>query len=166
MPDDPSKPSDTPAARAIREAIERQRAAEQDAAQHAMDSRAATVLRSSLVEQQAAADRESARYKVILIHIACCALLLVAVVLRVTWLKPWPEIGSALISAVLFVWGQAGFKPSTPVLARVIATLEPQKLDQLLSLRPAAAGNSLHPASPATMREVPIPPAPDKGDAS
>ena len=174
MADDPPKASDTPAARAIREAIDRQRAAEQDAAQQAMDNRAATVLRSSLVEQQAAADREAARYKVILIHVACCALLVASVVLRVTLLKPWPELGGALISAVLFVWGQAGFKPSTPVLARVIATLEPQKLDQLLSRRPAAAGNTLSsrpPAapSPATMREVEIPKAPPpaaKGDAS
>jgi Flp pilus assembly protein TadB len=152
MADEPtSKPSDAPAARAIREAIERQRAGEQaqrQQAQQAMDERAATQLRSASIESQAAADRVAAQYKVVLIHIACCVLLILVVVLRYTLLKPWPELGGALISAVLFVWGQAGFKPSAPVLARVIATLEPNKLDRLLSLRPAAAGNSLHPRAP------------------
>jgi hypothetical protein len=170
MADEPPKPSETSAARAIREAIERQRAAAPSTPPPpatSMDERAATVLRSSLVEQQAAADREAARYKVILIHIGCCALLIGAVVLRVTLLKPWPELGSTLISAVLFVWGQAGFKPSNPVLARVIATLEPQKLDQLLSMRPAAAGNSLHPRAPDSSPPASAPPASTpKGDAS
>jgi hypothetical protein len=159
MADEPPKPSETSAARAIREAIERQRAAAPSTPPPpatSMDERAATVLRSSLVEQQAAADREAARYKVILIHIGCCALLIGAVVLRVT-----------LLSAVLFVWGQAGFKPSNPVLARVIATLEPQKLDQLLSMRPAAAGNSLHPRAPDSSPPASAPPASTpKGDAS
>lgn len=161
MAEDDRKMADTPAARAIRLAIERQNT---DAVQ-TLDERAADVLRSSVVEQTAEEDRRQTRREVIATHIGCAVLTVVSVVLKVTLLSKWPALGELLLEGALFVWGLAGFKPREAVLAHVIAKLEPKRLDRMLSLRPPAAGNSLYPPPPAamypgTMREVKIPKAP------
>jgi hypothetical protein len=146
MSDDDNTPrSEAPAARAIREAIAKQAAQ----ASQTIDDRAADVLQQSVVAQAAAEDRAATRSKVILLHIACAALTIACIVLKVTLLAPWPSLGELLLEGALFVWGLAGFKPSEAVLAHVIAKLEPKRLDRMLSLRPPAAGNSLYPPPPA-----------------
>ncbi len=119
-----------------------------------MNERAAAALNDALVEQRATAEREAARSKVLVIHAACLTVLAVCVVLRVTLLKAWPDLGALLITGVVFLWGQLGFKPALPVLAAAIATLEPKRLDAMLSLRPAELGNSLSSTPP------PPPPTP------
>jgi hypothetical protein len=164
MSDDDNTPrSEAPAARAVREALERQNAQ----ASQTLDARAADVLQQSVVEQVAAADRAATRTKVILLHLACGALTIACIVLKVTLLSQWPALGELLLEGALFVWGLAGFKPSEAVLAHVIAKLEPKRLDRMLSLRPPATGNSLYPPPPAaqypgTSREVAIPKAPPR----
>lgn len=143
--------SEAPAARAIREAIERQDAQAQASvvqANQTLNARAAEDLRSAVVAQAAEEDRKATQSKVILIHIACGLLTIACIVLKVTLLAPWPALGELLLEGALFVWGLAGFKPSEAVLAHVIAKLEPKRLDRMLSLRPPAAGNSLYPPPP------------------
>lgn len=157
MSDDDDSKREAPAAQAIRQALERRRADEQQA----MDARAADVLRTSVQEQAAAQDLQSVRFKEILLHCAFGALTGGAYTAKVLLPQPWSQLAEMLFEGLLFIWGKAGFKPSTAVLARVIAKLEPKRLDQMLSLRPAEAGNSLYPP-PA----VPKAPPPAAGGAS
>jgi hypothetical protein len=87
-----------------------------------------------------------------MIHVACGAVLGLAVVLRYTVLRNVPDAGSALYPLVTLLWGALGFSPPKPVMALAIAALEPQKLNEMLSLRPAAVGNALssNPPPPTT----------------
>lgn len=123
----------------------------------AMDAKAKAILQNALSEQSVDVQRQLARLRVILIHIGFLFMLGGAVVLKVKVLNTVPPIvlagqsidpGLLLIMAVLWVWGQFGFPGSMQVLALKIAKLEPDKLNQLLSLRPPAAGNALSVAPP------------------
>lgn len=110
---------------------------------------------------------DEAKFKVMLLHLGFLLLLLAAVWLSVTVLKPYPDLGKLVIAGVTFAWGQLGFKPADAVLERVLAKLDPQRLNNMLSVRPPNQGNSLSPPPAAALGragalpvEVPMPPAP------
>jgi hypothetical protein len=47
-----------------------------------------------------------------------------------------PLLSRALEVAGFFLWGKLGFKPADPVLDKIIASMEPARVEQIMSQRP------------------------------
>lgn len=72
-----------------------------------------------------------------LVHLACVLTIALCLTLAFTVLKPYPEPAAMLFALSVFLYGKLGFKPASPVLAGILAKLDPIQL-QALSQRPPA----------------------------
>jgi len=123
----------------------------------AMDAKAADILRTAIQAQTPPADLSAAKLRALAVHAGCFLLLAIALWLKFTVLKAAAPIlvlgsnvdpGTFIVMAAVSVWTAYGAPSSTAVLAVKLAKLEPDKLQQMLSLRPPAAGNALSVAPP------------------
>lgn len=86
----------------------------------------------------------SEKTQLALTHISGIAVTALVVWLSVTVLKPYPDIGHALIGSVALLYGKLGFAPIKAVIEEVILKrLTPNQVDRVIaraSTRPPAAG--------------------------
>src|ERR1700759_3630854 len=112
-----------------------------------MDAKAADILRTAIAAQTTpSADLSAAKLRALAGHIVCFLLIGPAIALKFTLLKSAAPImvlgastdpGTLIVMAAVSVWTAYGAPPSASVLALKGAKLDPDKLNQMLSLRPA-----------------------------
>lgn len=73
------------------------------------------------------------------LHAGCILLIAVCLALAFTVLKPYPQESAMLIVCAGWLYGKLGFKPANSVLENIIQTLEPARVEMIMSQRPPAS---------------------------
>lgn len=77
----------------------------------------------------------------LLVHAVCIMVICCCVGLSLLpQLAATPLVGHMLIGAATLLYGKLCFKPASPVLNRIIAKLEPERVEMIMSTRPPAGG--------------------------
>lgn len=84
----------------------------------------------------------SEKLQVLLVHAACilviciCFWLAELTPLKIVMIGGQPVLSRALECSGFLMWGKLGFKPAEAILAKIITSMEPAKVVQIMSSRP------------------------------
>lgn len=79
----------------------------------------------------------------LLVHAACLLAIAFAITLSLLpAIQSQPLVAQLLVGAAAWLYGKLTGKPAAPVLNKIIAQLEPERVEQIMSQRPPADGAS------------------------
>jgi len=96
--------------------------------------------------------------KVLALHITCVVVIATCFALSATVFKDTPAVAQILTGAALWLYGKLGFKPAKSVFERLVQTLDPSEVVQIMSSRPPAPSRGgVYPAAGRPPLVAPVP---------
>jgi hypothetical protein len=78
----------------------------------------------------------------LVLHASCFSVIAACFALSATLFKGQPEVAQILTGGALWLYGKLGFRPAKSVFDRLVASLEPSEVVQILSCRPPLAART------------------------